>query len=518
MSKQSGSGSSRSTRYLTFIVVAFLVLCGVIIMYSHTRALHQPYEKGIRAVLFGPETSAADEYEFRFRSQSISKLWESTLAHGMEPVPPVQSGKRLDLDSDPRARLLTALARKHLEHWISVPNPYPNMFSKPLVTDAMRQFIAGEPDFMTHAALLRIVDGKVFIRLAMDAFAVKWWIGARMNSTLTMIFDALDLYSSQLGDVRLEMAINLADLPRTVDSQLTQAPAGVPVFSVTSSSAHVDVMIPDVVDLGKGYMPSEKDLKAVPHFFDRKSRALYVGSPRPFATGLHNYGGNTRLRLKYMSLLNGSNLDVSFHQWTKLVSPNLQQNLQQDGITISNYVDAVEKASYKYLVVASGAAHSCSLCGGFMAGQVVIAQDMAFGEFYYPAMRPGLDFIPTRKSFSDLPSIIEDLNNNPEEAYAIAQRGKQFGELFCTTAGRTLYWAILLREFNKLMDEPEKIVPPEHLCSTGIDYSKRLYVDCFNPKDDHVEELIRQSQKYCHSPCLRPDYANASTWMWIQIR
>jgi hypothetical protein len=284
---------------------------------------------------------------------------------------------------------------------------------------------------------------------------------------------------------------------------------------------NLDVPVPEILDTQPGYYPSDEQLAQLSVWSNRTAKAIFVGGANTYVAGMHNYAPNARLRLKLLAVNHPHLLDVRLYQMPR-VSPALTAALTKAGAPVSGRMPVLEKFNHKYQIAAAGGVHSSSLCGALGSGQLLIAQDMPYAEYFYPALTPGVHFISTHRMFADLIPKLEALHAHDEYAHNIAQQGARIAPIFCSAHSRVLYWAVLLQRVQAMTAEPESIMEPT-ACSQGLAKPKLpAFIDptAGTPMCDAMPANFSALEiSACHHMCVPANITQEgeAKWFWAEI-
>ena len=71
-------------------------------------------------------------------------------------------------------------------------------------------------------------------------------------------------------------------------------------------------------------------------------------------------------------------------------------------------------------------------------------------EFYYPAMKPWVHYIPVRQDFSDALELIQFIHENDALVQRVAQKGHDWVKQHLRMQDVANYWYMLLKGYAKL--------------------------------------------------------------------
>ncbi|XP_070577537.1 protein O-glucosyltransferase 1-like [Ptychodera flava] len=115
-----------------------------------------------------------------------------------------------------------------------------------------------------------------------------------------------------------------------------------------------------------------------------------------------------------------------------------------------------EHCPYKYLFNFRGVAASFRLKHLFLCKSLVFHVGEEWLEFFYPALKPWVHYIPVKKDLSDARDLIEFAMENDEVAQEIAEQGYNFIHDHLRMKDVECYWRKLLLEYAKLLQYKPK--------------------------------------------------------------
>eukprot|EP00794_Sanderia_malayensis_P006115 gene6115-6819_t len=148
-------------------------------------------------------------------------------------------------------------------------------------------------------------------------------------------------------------------------------------------------------------------------------------------------------------LLSRKHPDLADAQYTK------NQAWKSDKDTLhappAKEVPLKDHCKYKYLFNFRGVAASFRFKHLFLCDSLVFHVGNEWVEFFYPALKPWLHYIPVSTDLSDARSLIEFAQANDEVVQEIAIRGRNF--ILSNLGLRDVreYWKQLLKSYGKLM-------------------------------------------------------------------
>lgn len=121
------------------------------------------------------------------------------------------------------------------------------------------------------------------------------------------------------------------------------------------------------------------------------------------------------------------------------------------GLPAASEIKLEDHCPYKYLFNFRGVAASFRLKHLFLCDSVVFHVGDEWIEFFYPALKPWVHYIPVKKDLSDARELIEFAQQNDEVVRKIAERGRQFIWDHLDMDDVTCYWHQLLKRYARLI-------------------------------------------------------------------
>ncbi|VDI58881.1 protein glucosyltransferase [Mytilus galloprovincialis] len=110
-----------------------------------------------------------------------------------------------------------------------------------------------------------------------------------------------------------------------------------------------------------------------------------------------------------------------------------------------------DHCDHKYLFNFRGVAASFRLKHLFLCNSVVFHVGEEWLEFFYPAMKPWVHYIPVKKDLSDVRELLVFAKENDNVVKDIAERGRQFIMDHLRMEDVSCYWGKLLKNYAKLL-------------------------------------------------------------------
>ena len=192
---------------------------------------------------------------------------------------------------------------------------------------------------------------------------------------------------------------------------------------------------------------------AVP-FKLKLDKAFFRGS----TTGAHftraNWRQAQRSKIVQLSLERPDLLDARFTgSAQKHTDPGVWEDMVASGFT-GPYVDqSVDVARHKMVVVPDGNSVPDRLMSLLASDVVVLKPKSVNIEYWYDELVPWQHYIPFREDTSDLQLVLEEARANASRLEYIAGQATEFVMRRLNPSAVACYWALLLREYQTLLNE-----------------------------------------------------------------
>jgi protein glucosyltransferase len=160
-------------------------------------------------------------------------------------------------------------------------------------------------------------------------------------------------------------------------------------------------------------------------------------------------GSRTSAERDPLILLSRAEPDLVDAQYTK----NQAWRSDKDtlGLPPATEIKLEEHCPYRYLFNFRGVAASFRFKHLFLCRSLVFHVGNEWLEFFYPALKPWVHYIPVQNNLSDARELIEFAKENDEVAQEIAERGHQFIWDHLRMDDVTCYWQKLLQRYAALL-------------------------------------------------------------------
>lgn len=124
-------------------------------------------------------------------------------------------------------------------------------------------------------------------------------------------------------------------------------------------------------------------------------------------------------------------------------------DIKFSGGPFGNFISPVYQVAYKYHLSLDGVTAPWP---GFVwklaSGSVVIRQNSPYIQWFYKGVQPHIHYAPTKEDLSDLLTVFETLENNPQQAQKLTQNAHQFSAENLTYEQMLLYLKAVVDQYN----------------------------------------------------------------------
>lgn len=247
--------------------------------------------------------------------------------------------------------------------------------------------------------------------------------------------------------------------------------AGFPLFSLRTSTLHIDIPIPDPVQHGSnGQYKWTEAGKRVP-WDQRKPKLMFRGRGSCLKMQADNWHFCNRVRLQQLAKQYPEQMDAGIIQWNQIykaskmvVPPTSPEEIERStGLRAADPVDFDGQSHFRYIIDVDGGLGSSRKPGILSSGSLMMAAESPWYTYYEPLLTPGRHYISIDRWLRNLPQAVTWAQDHDEQARAVMEEGRKFEAKFLTMAASKKYMATLLNEYAKLMaaevpdDEPVNV-------------------------------------------------------------
>ncbi len=121
--------------------------------------------------------------------------------------------------------------------------------------------------------------------------------------------------------------------------------------------------------------------------------------------------------------------------------------------SLGTFVSPEESVKYRYLIDIDGNGSTFSRFYWILrSNSVALKQSSPYVQWYYPALKPYVHYIPVARDLSNLEERLSWARHHSHQAAAIALAGKRLIQEELQTEDAYLYLTLLFREYGKLFD------------------------------------------------------------------
>ena len=170
-----------------------------------------------------------------------------------------------------------------------------------------------------------------------------------------------------------------------------------------------------------------------------------------------------RLTLVMLSKLYPGLIDAKFIYHTIIANNKDGKNLVRvldrlfgKTIKYNKALKEEEHLKYKYLISVDG--ETCAWLRVpwiMLSGSVLVKQESSKIEWFYPALKPYVHYVPVKEDLSDILTQVEWMRNNDEKMKQIAYNAHEFIKQELMPEHIDSYMAIILDEYSKIQQDKE---------------------------------------------------------------
>jgi len=123
---------------------------------------------------------------------------------------------------------------------------------------------------------------------------------------------------------------------------------------------------------------------------------------------------------------------------------------------VGGYMDDEKSAQHKYIFHVGNNGYADRSWRMFALGSVILLIDTGWEEWYWSMLQPFVHYVPIKADISDACEKLQWLRENPEEAEAIANRGRDFIEGCLNLDMVNIYCAEVMRQMGELWERGHK--------------------------------------------------------------
>ncbi|PAA89809.1 hypothetical protein BOX15_Mlig032342g3, partial [Macrostomum lignano] len=250
----------------------------------------------------------------------------------------------------------------------------------------------------------------------------------------------------------VEFVINVADYPLVPETPLRPAP----VMSFSKSDGrHRDILYPTWSFSQGGPCLHPIYSNGIGDWNGTRQQLLAAAQAHPWSnkTDVAFFrGSRTSQERDAIVLLSLAKPELFDARYTK----NQAYKSAADTLNLepAPYVSLPEHCKYRYLINMRGVAASFRLRHILLCGSAVlhaVDKNSNWREFFYPAMRPWIHYVPLLPNLRDAEDKLLFLRANPDWAKRLAAEGAHFIDKHLRDSDVACYWLRLLRRFSRLL-------------------------------------------------------------------
>ncbi|HEY6512941.1 MAG TPA: glycosyl transferase family 90 [Burkholderiaceae bacterium] len=236
-----------------------------------------------------------------------------------------------------------------------------------------------------------------------------------------------------------DLALDVNDFPADA--------AELPIFSFQKSRGAHNPLLPDVDFFQCKWYREDHDRLL---YEDKANSACFVGSSTGSWLDVEDIRTPETPRLRAAAHFNG-NPRVMFRIANAVHCRSEEAKaLLMSQPYFSSQVGWEEQLRHRFLISMDGNGAACSrLVKGLLSNSVVIKYDSPYDLYYFPALRPGSDYLLAEKD-EDVERFVEAEAASPGSFKQVAQSGRRFADKYLTIGSVMDYTARLLSAFAAL--------------------------------------------------------------------
>ena len=218
------------------------------------------------------------------------------------------------------------------------------------------------------------------------------------------------------------------------------------------------LLLPDLYMIDSGWndiiqniSPAREQYK----WHDKENKIFWRGATTGGSYNLQNIDKLPRLSLVMLSSIYPKLIDAKFSQYPQITLDEGGEKLRTVlNILQSNNVESVREADhlkYKYLISMDGNTAAWKRVPWIMySNSVLVKQETIATQWFYPAMKPYVHYVPVNENLTDLFSQIEWMKSHDTELQKISQNAHNFVKNNLMPEHIEAHMVLILNEYHKL--------------------------------------------------------------------
>ena len=393
---------------------------------------------------------------------TIFKMYNNRIAH--HALLEVDNHALLEADNQKDLNVtekLTSLIEENLAPWLPFPGD-DDMILRSEMFDELERIGYG------MGARVRIYEGRVFFRQLMRWEPTYYY--ARLRFHLSMIHEAVK--TAQISDT--ELFIGVSDGPRVADD--TSAPIhGLPIFNYITSPAHLDVLVPDPLEMGAyGNRYNFKTPPPLIPWENKSSRLYFRGSFTSFRLSAYNWNLSPRARAAILSQQNPSVYDMHLTKWGYGAADDFKAD---SGLKLAPKVPLEHQCGYRWILNLDGGWGSCRMPSILRCGSLLVQPRSPWITISSKILTEDVHYVAVDRHLRTLGAVVDWLQNNDGRARTMAAAAQRLGSALFTRQAALEYWTLLLRRWAGLFRPGQDFAPRDSdwdHCSEPGQYQEKL--------------------------------------------
>ena len=352
----------------------------------------------------------------------------------------------LDVDSLNVTEKLMNLVEETLAPWL----PFPGSNDKLL---HLKMFEKLERIGYGMGARVRIFEGRVFFRQVMRWTHKHYY--ARLRFHLNITHEVVKM--SNISNT--EFFIGVGDGPRVADDSSAPIPA-FPIFSYMTSPAHIDVLIPDPLEMGAyGFRYSFKTEPPDIPWENKTSQLYFRGALTSFRVSSHNWNLSPRVRAALLSQRNASVYNMRLTRWSHAATADAAALQADTGLQLAPPAPLEQQCAFKWNLNLDGGWGSSRITSILRCGSLLVQPRSQWVTLSSKLLTEDVHYVAVDRQLRSLGAVVDRLLRNDGAARRMAAAARRVGDALLSRDAALRYWALLLRRWAGLFRPGQDFAP-----------------------------------------------------------
>ncbi|MEK6734137.1 MAG: glycosyl transferase family 90 [Pseudomonadota bacterium] len=250
-----------------------------------------------------------------------------------------------------------------------------------------------------------------------------------------------------------------------IEEELLRIPAFMMSKNLKASYEQDKLLMPDAHIIKKhwGIVSNEIKKENTLSPWDKKINKIFwrgasTGGAAEHMYNISNFDKFARLKLVFLSKLYPDLIDAKMNRFADF-------STDQDGKSLRNilsilfgndkiYIKEVDHLKYKYLIAIDG--NTCPWVRVpwiMLSNSVLVKQETQKIEWFYPAIKPYVHYVPVKEDLTDIFAQIEWMKANDEKVKEISENAQKFVNNELMPENIDAQMAIILNEYSKIQQD-----------------------------------------------------------------